>query len=405
MKTVIIFGTFDSKGEEFEYLAKRLAALDTRALRVDLSMKADADVKGGVTAAEVARAAGVDDLAEMRSTLNRDECLAAMAKGAAKLIKELVENGTADGVMSLGGGQGSIMAGMVMRELPVGLPKLIVSTMATVPFAQRSFNGVNDTFIINPLVDVAGLNPILRSVIDKAAAAMAGMVASGCSLEFTKDKKRVGITMWGVTTPCVDKVREKLEREGCEVYVFHANGMGGRTFEKLITQGFFDAVADLTVSEITQPLSCGGDMDNVKLRMTSAALAGVPQVVSVGGADMVNCPPNDIPADRAERKRYYHTPVSLFVRSSPEENMRFAEVIADKLNAAKGRVTLLLPLGGTSSVNVKGGPLYEPETDRALFDELKKRVNDNVRVLEIDANINDERFAGEVAAQLIEYLK
>ncbi len=404
MKKVIVFGTFDSKHEELWFLVECLRQNGLESLCVDVSMKGESTAPVDVSAARVAAAAGYPDLASMRKEKKRDENLLAMATGAARLIKEQVDSGLFSGAISIGGGQGSVIAGMVMRELPVGFPKVIVSTMATVGFAQRSFAGVNDTFIINPLVDVSGLNPILISVLQKAALSLVAMAFGDCSLSFPQGQKRVGITMWGVTTPCVDRVRALLEKQGCEVYVFHANYMGGRTFEKLCEQGFFHAVADLTLSEITQSISTGENADIIDLRLTSAGLKGIPQVVSTGGADMVNCPPSNIPEDRTDRKRYYHTPVSLFLRSSKEENEKFAEVIGDKLNAARGPVTLLLPLRGTSAVNIEGGAFHDPEIDAALFNGLKQRVRAPVTVKEIDCHINDPLFAEQVADALLSML-
>ena len=400
--TVAVFGTLDTKAEPFAYLAEVLKSLDIRPIMIDLGVYSGEEISADYRNADVAGEAGYT-LKQIRA-MDRSEAIAAMGTGAAKLIRRLCDNGVIQGAISLGGGQGSFLAGMVMRNLPIGLPKLILSTAAT--RAAAHFAGINDTMIMNSLADVAGRNPLLDMTIRKAAHALCGLLQTDRTLPADKSRKRVGITMWGVTTACVERIRERLEEKGADVYIFHANSIGGPTMESLVEDGFLDAVADVTLNELTSG-RIAGEFQN-ETRLTSAPKHGIPLVVVPGGVDMVNIGVKyagaPIDARFAGRALYEHNPVVVFARSTAEENRKFAADIAELLNQAVSPVWLLLPRGGTSDANKPGAPFWEPEVDRVLFDTLKQLCGPMVRIIETEYHINDTAFADQAADILIEQL-
>lgn len=303
----------------------------------------------------------------------------------------------------MGGGQGTYMAARIMRALPVGVPKVLVSTIATSAYDQQQFEGINDTMVINPLVDVAGDNSILRMIMTRAAAAITGM----CRYQ-TKEKidnrPKIGITMWGVTTPCVTAVQEILENSGYEALVFHATGLGGRAMEDLARQGELAGVVDITLAELGNQIT-GGTFARCDYRCEMAGRMGIPQVIVPGGLDMIKyVPPENLPEKFKNRKRYMHNENLLFVRSDKEDNAAMGKAIARKLNVAKGSTTVVLPLKGISAVDREGEVFFDPEADRVLFDTLREELRPPVCLREYDLHINDREFAEHVAALMLRAL-
>ncbi|MCI8454502.1 MAG: UPF0261 family protein, partial [Lachnospiraceae bacterium] len=352
-----------------------------------------------VTASEVAKAGGAS-LEEIKKH-DRLYAFQIMGNGSAKILNNLCREGKINGAISLGGGQGTLLASMVMKALPIGFPKLIVSTIANL--RTPPFEGVRDTLVMNSLVDVSGLNHILKTELSNAAAAMAGLVLFGGTQEATEaeQKKTVGLTMFGVTTPCVDHVREILEKKGYEAIVFHANGQGGKRLEEMVREGLLGAVADITTGELMQEL-LGGNCSAGKDRLTAAPQMGIPQVIVPGAMDLANfMPPSSLPEKYEGRPFYMHNPNLKLLRANGEESETAGRILAEKVNASKGPVAVLLPKKGISQYDSPGGPLEDREADERLFASLKKTLRPDIRLLEYDLHINAPQFAEAVAEELI----
>lgn len=394
MKKIVLAGTFDTKKAEYLYFAEQLQKCGVQPILLDLGIRETDAACIEYPADAVARAAGTT-IDEVRACSDRTKCMENMTAGAAAIINELYRKGEAHGFASMGGGQGTTMAVGIIRKLPLGMPKMLVSTILNLNGTAKTFEGIGNTILMNSVVDIAGLNPILKSVIRNAAAAISA-AAIRQEPEETEEKarrSRVAISMWGVTTPCVDSLRKRLESRGCDVFVFHANGLGGEAMEQYASEGFFDVIVDLTIPELTMALA-GSPAPAVYGRLLRSGRAGVKRIVSVGGADMVQYYGVDsIPPEKRDRKIYCHNPAVCFIRSSKEENRLFAEEIARRLSASSGKVTVALPLRGVSAVDVEGGPLYDPEADQALFDGLRHDLPPNIEILEYPCAINDEAFA------------
>jgi len=398
-KVVAILGTFDSKGTEYAYLKERIAAEGVATLTIDAGIFGPS-FKPDIEAAEVARAGG-GDLAALAAKRDRGEAMAVMGKGAAAVAARLAAEGRIHGIIAMGGGGGSSIAAAAMQALPVGFPKLLVSTLAAGDV--RPLVGVKDVTIMPAVVDIAGINRLSSRILANAAGAIAGMtkVEHG---ERSEDRPLLAATMFGVTTPCVTRAREVLEMAGYEVLVFHATGTGGRTMEELIGAGFIAGVLDITTTELADELA-GGVLSAGPDRLEAAGAKGIPQVVSAGALDMVNFgAPETVPAKYADRTFYRHNPLVTLMRTTSEENATLGAMIANKLSKAKGPTVFMIPRRGVSAIDVEGKPFHDPAAAEALFRALKAGLGDNVRLVEIDTDINDERFADEAARLLIECL-
>lgn len=392
-KTVAVIGTFDTKAKEFLYLIRCLNEFGLSVIAIDVGTDSQSEVQPDYRAAEALDPG-------MRDRISKDKWMEAVAGQAVLIVKPLLDKDKIQGVISMGGGQGTFLANRIFRELPIGMPKLLMSTLALLEDSAQQFLGLNDTLVMNSLVDIAGLNSVLEENIQKAAGAMAGMISFGMPQKQREKKRSIGISCWGVTTPCVDTVREILTEKGYEVYVFHANREGGMMLERFVREGLLDGVADITLSEVSMPLA-DSYQKPLPDRLESAGEKGIPQVVVPGGLDMVLKHKEEAKADTG-RKVYYHTPDVVFVRSNQEENKRFAETISRKLNGAKGPTVLMLPLGGISKVDGKGGIFHEPETNAVLFDTLKAGIEDNVELIEMECEITDPDFGRKIAEVLID---
>jgi uncharacterized protein (UPF0261 family) len=309
--------------------------------------------------------------------------------------------GQVSGVLSLGGSAGTTIGTAAMRALPVVVPKLMVSTLAS--GQVQHYVGTRDVMMMYSVVDVSGLNRVSRAVLDNAAAAMAGMSSSKVQVPSSKseDKPVVAATMFGVTTPCVEAARKVLEAAGYEVLVFHATGTGGRTMEGLIRDGLIAGVFDITTTELADELA-GGVLSAGPDRLTAAALGRVPQVISVGALDMVNFgPPETVPERYKGRRFYQHNPSVTLMRTTPEEMDRLGKEVAQKASAAAGPTAVMLPLKGVSAIDADGKAFWWPEADRALFQSLRNWVAPGVEVVELDLHINDPAFAEACANKLL----
>ena len=399
-KTVVLLGTLDTKGPEYQYLRERLELAGVRVLLMDVGTLEAPRAKPDISRQEVAAAGGVD-LEALTAARDRGRAVTEMAEAAAVTVRRLFDEGRCDGVLAAGGSGNTAIATRAMRALPVGVPKLMVSTMAAGD--TRSYIGASDIALMASVTDVAGINSISARILANAAAAMAGMV-NAPAVELGKQRPLIAATMFGVTTPSVTAAREELERRGYEVLTFHATGTGGRAMEALVESGFVTGVLDITTTELADEL-VGGVLSAGPQRLEMAGRLGVPQVVSLGALDMVNFGARDtVPPQFEIRKLYVHNPSVTLMRTTPKESAELGRQIAKKLSAARGPVALFIPLRGVSAISSEGGPFYDPEADAALIGALRENIGANVEVHEMDANINDPQFAKAMAAKLDEYM-
>ncbi|MEJ2008753.1 MAG: Tm-1-like ATP-binding domain-containing protein, partial [Acidobacteriota bacterium] len=345
--------------------------------------------------------AGGHSLADLVSVRDRGASIAAMAAGATVLVRELFDGGKIDGVISLGGSAGTTIGTAVMRSLPAGFPKVMVSTLASGD--TRPYVGHRDIAMLFPIIDIAGLNWLSRRILRNAAGAITGMVNQAV-IEPKPSKPLVAASMFGVTTPCVTMARRILENRGFEVLVFHATGTGGLAMESLIADGCFAGVLDITTTELADEL-VGGVMSAGPRRLEAASSMGVPQVVCPGATDMVNFGPLDsVPEKYRGRRLYVHNPTVTLMRTTPEECAELGRITAEKLNRARGPAVFLMPLRGVSAIDAPGQPFAWPESDTRYLEALKTNLDSRVRLVEADAHINDESFAQCAANALLDLM-
>jgi uncharacterized protein (UPF0261 family) len=401
-RTVLLLGTLDTKGDELAFLRDRLRLAGVGVLLADVGTLEPPRVEPDVSREEVAAAAGVD-LAALGADGDRGAAITAMAGAAAALTRRLHDEGRLHGVLAAGGSGNTAIAAAAMQALPVGVPKLIVSTMAAGD--TRDHVGGVDVTLMASVTDVAGLNSVSTRILANAAAAMAGMVLAPPP-EQARERPLVAATMFGVTTPCVTRAREALEERGYEVLVFHATGTGGRAMEALVDAGFLAGVLDATPTELCDDL-VGGVLSAGPDRLEAAGRAGVPQVVSLGALDMVNFGAREtVPPRFEERTLHVHNPSVTLMRTTPDECAELGRRIARKLAAATGPVTLFVPLRGVSMIDVEGQPFHDPDADAALFDALRTGLEGSaVELVELDRDINDEGFAIAMAERLDDHLR
>lgn len=395
---VILIGTLDTKGAEYAYVRDLLRAQGVETLVVDAGSQGPAAFAPDVTRERVFAAAGTT-LAAVVKAGDRGSAVQAAALGATRVALDLHDQGRVRGILGLGGSAGTTISTAAMRALPFGIPKLMVSTLAS--GQVKPFVGVRDILMMHSVVDISGLNRISRTVLANAAHAMAGMVLNPVPEAPVADRTLLAATMFGVTTPCVHHARQILEAKDYEVLVFHATGTGGMTMESFITDGLLAGVLDLTTTELADEL-VGGVLSAGRDRLTAAGMRGVPQVISLGALDMVNFGPRDtVPAKFEKRLFYQHNANVTLMRTTPQENDALGKEIAEKASASRGPTAILVPLRGVSAIDREGQPFWWPEADQALFASVRNWVSPNVKVIELDLHINDEEFAATAARTLM----
>lgn len=400
MPTIALLGTMDTKGVEHGFVAEQIRARGHRTLVIDLGTDAPPQIQPDITREEVARVAGLD-LAALVARHDRGEAVAAMSQAAPAILSKLYAEGRIDGVISLGGGGGTAIATAGMRALPLGFPKLMVSTLASGNTAQ--YVGVKDIVMMPSIVDVAGLNRISRQILCRAAGAICGMVEA--QVPAAQDKPIIVASMFGNTTECVQRAKAILEGAGYEVLVFHATGTGGRTMESLIESGLVAGVLDVTTTEWADEL-VGGFLGAGPNRLEAAARKGIPAIVAPGCLDMVNFhAPETVPAKFAGRNFYRHNPQVTLMRTTPEECAQLGRIIAGKVNLSTGPVTVLLPKKAISVISAAGQPFHDPAADTALFEAIKTHLRKDIPVVELEAAINDPAFADACANTLLKLIK
>ncbi len=401
MTSVVMIGTLDTKGEEYSFLRDEVSSHGCDVVMVNAGVLGEPDYPVDISRHEVARAAG-GDLDEIEESGDRGAGITLMARGAAAVAGELLASGRLDGLIGAAGSGGSAIISAAMRSLPVGVPKLLVSTMASGDV--RPYTGTSDIALMYSVVDVAGINSISREVLANAAAAIAGMAENRKRRAPVSDRRPIiGATMYGTTTPCVTEARHRLEADGYEVLVFHATGAGGRSMESLMASGHITAALDVTTTELMDELT-GGTMTAGPDRLEMAGSLGLPQVVSVGAVDQITfTPPDTVLAAYQDRTKYSHNPSVTLVRSNPQENARFGRLIAEKLNQSNGAVTVFLPLRGFSQYGAAGGVFHDPDADEALITSIKANLHPAVELVELDMAINDPGFGLAMAEKMHEH--
>ena len=396
---IVVVGTLDTKGEEVAFVRDVIQARGHSTVVVDCGVLGSSPITADFPAGEVAEAGG-RSLEELRRGADRNEAMDTMARGACAKVTDLLSESGVAGVIGLGGSGGTAVATAVMRDLPIGIPKVMVSTLASGDVG--AYVGISDITMMHSVVDIAGLNRISRQVLANAAGAVCGMVEQ--DLPPGEDRPVIAATMFGVTTPCVDQVRKLLHNAGYEVVIFHATGSGGRAMEALIADGFVNAVADITTTELCDE-AVGGVLSAGPERLEAAGKMGVPQVVSCGALDMVNFWGLDtVPEAFRQRTLHVHNANVTLMRTNAEECAQIGKELARKLSDARGPVTLLLPLRGVSAIDAEGQPFHDAEANNALFQALRDHVGPQVRVVELDNHVNDPAFAEAAVRHLLELL-
>ena len=402
MATVALVGTLDTKGQDFAFLAARLRAAGAEVIVIDVGTGAPDGLIPDVDGEAVAAAAGTSR-AELRAASDRGRAVTEMGRGAAVVVADLVARGRVGGVLAAGGSGGSSIAGQVMAALPVGLPKLLVSTMASGDVSP--YVGAKDVCIMYSVVDVAGINRISRLVLGNAAAAMAGMVAAreqaARDQAAAEDRPLIAASMFGVTTPAVDSARARLAELGYEVLVFHATGAGGRALEALAEARLVSGVLDLTTTELADDL-VGGVLSAGPDRLTAAGAAGLPQVIAPGALDMVNFgPPATVPEKFIGRLFFEHNPTVTLMRTTAEEMAELGARIGRKAVTAEGPTQVFWPDRGVSALDADGQPFRDQAADEACRGALERELTAAGRTLQrVDAHINDPAFATAMADRL-----
>ena len=401
-KTVCIVGTMDTKGIEFAFIKTQIESTGVSTCVINTGILGDPQLTPDISADEVAQAGG-SSLQALRDEGDRGNSVTVMAQGAAALVAEKQAAGEIDGIISLGGSAGTTIGTTAMQAVPVGVPKIMVSTLAsgdTSPYVQSK-----DICMMYSVVDIAGINRLSRQILANAAGAIVGMVNAEAPAAGTEDKPLIAATMFGVTTPCVTKAREILEDAGYEVLVFHATGTGGQAMEDLVKGGFLAGVLDATTTELADEL-VGGILSAGPDRLEAAGQSGLPQVVAPGALDMVNFgPPDTVPEKFSDRLFYQHNPTVTLMRTTAEETAELGRIMARKLSEAQGPTTVIIPTQGVSAIDKTGQPFDSPEARTAWIENLKAHIGDNVTVIEMDAHINDDAFAIKLVETLLENIQ
>lgn len=389
--TVVLAGTLDTKGVEYAFVRDRLREQSVEVTLVDVGVLGSPYATPDITREDVAAAAGVA-IADLVAAGDRGRAIAAMSDGLRVVVRQLHAAGKLDAILGLGGSGGSTLITAAMRDLPIGLPKLMVSTVAA--GETRPYVGTVDITMMHSVVDIAGINPISERILTNAAAAIAAMAKVHVEYHPRQaTRPMVAATMFGVTTPCLTVARERLEELGFDVLTFHATGAGGLAMERLIQEGYITGVLDATTTELADEL-VGGVLSAGPDRLEGAGALGLPQVVSLGALDMVNFGPRaSVPVPFTHRLFHEHNPNVTLMRTNPTECDQLGAILARKLNQARGPVTLFIPLRGTSQIATPGQVFHDPEADDALFAAIREGITDRIVVREIDTDINNPAFA------------
>jgi uncharacterized protein (UPF0261 family) len=401
---IVLLGAFDTKAAEYAFLRDAILAQGGEVLGVNVGVLGSTTLFSVDVAADaVAQAAGADLIA-LRAGGDRGAAMKAMAAGAAAIVRQLYDEGKLGGIIGMGGSGGTSVITAAMQALPTGVPKVCVSTVAGGNVAP--YVGTKDITLIPAVTDVAGVNRISRVIFTRAAGAIVGMVRATPPPAHAADRPLIAASMFGNTTQCVDACRAQLDAAGYEVLVFHATGTGGRTMESLIDEGLIDACLDITTTEWADEL-CGGVFSAGPDRLAAAGRRGIPHLIVPGCIDMVNFgPPSSVPREYRDAGRVFYewNPSVTLMRTNVAENRRLGKIFAEKANAATGPVAILIPLRGVSILDGDGQPFCDRDADQAMFAALRQHLRPDIRLVELDANINDPAFAASATKMMLEMI-
>ena len=396
MKTILVVSTLDTKGAETYYLRDKIREIGYQPLVLDISMRISEGAKADITPDKIAQAGG-STFQDILASRERSKNTAIMTKGAAQIALSLWKEGKLDGIIGIGGSTGSLMATDVMRALPFGVPKVMISSTAALPGMSTRYIDIGDIALMHSVVEISGLSDILKNVIDRSAYAVCGMAeASPLNMAAGKGpRKAIALTMLGPCEQCASSVRKALEAEGYQLTGFSAAGIGDRAMEAMVEQGFFDGIIDLAPGAVIEHL-IGGMRDAGPTRMEAAGKVGIPQIISTCGVNHITPPKSKYTDEHKSRRKYDLDKFRTWLRASPEELRMAARAFTEKLNKAKGPVTIIVPAKGWSSVDVPGSATHDPAEDHVFVEELQKSLNPQIIVLEADANMEDKVFADRV---------
>jgi uncharacterized protein (UPF0261 family) len=400
---VLVLGTFDSKGEEYAFLRERILACGCEVVSINAGVDGSTDLFPVDVEADAVADAGGKSLSKLREKRDRGHAMSVMNAGAAVIIRKMYDNGKFDGIIGMGGSGGTGIVTSAMRTLPIGVPKFCVSTLAAGDVSP--FVGTKDIVMMPSVADISGINRISRTILSRAAGAICGMVNSNIP-EATSERPLIAASMFGNTTTCVDACRESLNKAGYEVLVFHATGTGGRILESLANENLVDAVLDITTTEWADEL-CGGILSAGPDRLDGAGKNGLPHLIVPGCIDMCNFGSMASVPDSfktGDRNFYEWTPEVTLMRTTVDENRQLGKIFAAKANAATGPVAFLFPLKGVSMLDADGDRFCDREADQAFFSAVRENVRDDIRVEEIDANINDPAFSARAVEMMLELI-
>ena len=400
-KTIVLLGRLDSKGDEYAYVKSQILRGDFDVIVGDTGTRGAPQFKPDISREEVAQAAGVR-IQDVVDPTDENKEIRVMMEGASRIAQRLRDSGRLDGIMCLGGSRGTAIGTAAMRSLPFGIPKVMVSTIASGD--MRPYVGTKDITFIHSVTDILGLNRMTKRLLAYAAGAIMGAVAADTGFE-TSGRPFIAMSSMGGINRAVFSAQKTLEDKGFEVVAFHTVGTGGRALEEAVEQGLIDGVLDLVTHELTDHLY-GGFCDAGPARLEAAGKKGIPQVVAPGCLDfIVFSPPEKIPEGLRDRKVYRHTPEVAVIRANKAEMAFIGKVMAEKLNRALGPLAVIVPSQGFSPANRPGKPLYDPEADRAFVEGLRQNLKPSVRLVEVNAHINDELFAKQAVDLLCELMQ
>jgi uncharacterized protein (UPF0261 family) len=393
VKSILIIATLDTKGAETSYLREKITELGRRPIVLDISMRPGKEGGAEIPPEEVAKAGG-STLQEIYKSKDRAASTAIMTRGATEIAKKLAEEGEIHGIIGIGGSTGSLVATDVMRALPFGLPKLMVSSTAALPGLSTRYIGTGDIMLMHSVAEISGVNDILRNVLDRAAYAMSGMVEATPVQELRRGSKGklIAMTMLGPCEKCATNVRLALEERGCQIIGFSAAGIGDQAMEEMVEQGLFDGVVDLAPGGVIDHI-IGGTRDAGPHRLESAGKRGIPQVVSTCGLNHITPRKSEYTDDHKRRRKYDLDRFRTWLRASPEELTKAAQAFVQKLNRAKGPVKIIIPLKGWSSVDQPESETYDPEEDMIFVNELRKGLKPEIEVRTVESNMEELAFS------------
>ncbi|MEJ2303686.1 MAG: Tm-1-like ATP-binding domain-containing protein [Anaerolineales bacterium] len=407
-RKIVIIGTLDTKGAEIAYLRDRLQALDLETIVVDSGILGEPigialDPERDISRAKAARY-GDHTIEELRDAGSRGKAVEGMRAALKQLTLELYREGRLDAITSMGGAEGAVMGAAAMMQLPVGVPKVLVSPIASGKHYFDPLVGTSDIMVVHSIVDILGLNPIATTIFDNVAAAIKGLVEHGHVLPKPgSEDKYVAVTMLGNTTKAVMALKDRLAEQGYEAVIFHSNGVGGPAMEELAEAGQFVGVIDYTTNETYDPMT-GGIHDGGPDRLKRVGLLGLPQVVVPGCIDFCVFHAGSIPPALQGRPVYDHNPEYTLVRASNDEMIALGHLFAERLNMAKGPVVIAVPTQGLSIPNVPDGPFWNPEADAAFLETLRMELRDNIPIYTFDRHVNDPEYGRQVADVFIELM-